>query len=568
MTDILNAEKLDQIRKDVTSNLASFTKEFVSLYKSALIEDALQNSGGSGGGDDEGEGENERQLLVRPEAEESNEPLFTAQLVKRGQVRKNWKERFFVVRPDHVIDYYETEDKYKSGGSPKGSINLSGYTVVTNPNQRKQEEKQELAKLFGGNAGEYSKYEPYTLECYHRVKRRWLIKCKDQAQFDEWADILHTCVRNVEAGTLKDELQKEAFDKAVENLRNRLWEALPYGSEVDILTEILANYTWRKRVGDDAFANVPGPANIKVKALAKGFETVYKLVETTVKASWVATMAALDKAKQLVETGFSKVAEQAESTRGTLTDKINDAIEPVVAPMREKVIVPVCTKVAAFLIPRTKEPVASIEPVLEAETAAYCEERATGGNPSMRHIKRSHDKMVQPIEAFSSLEALLTAEEVFGLIPEGVSGVVDNVKEVVDNLQLGDFVMALREATFENTERAAYTFEVSLEDATNGEHSQVQEKQEVVLTQIKEKYHHDARIDVAEAVGEFVGGLVSALVGEPLGAACGGAVEPLDSLIPEPLQEYFSVSGVLEDVIANIIETAASEAVEAAMANE
>jgi hypothetical protein len=31
-------------------------------------------------------------------------------LVKEGGVRKNWKKRFFVVKPNYVVDYYESEE--------------------------------------------------------------------------------------------------------------------------------------------------------------------------------------------------------------------------------------------------------------------------------------------------------------------------------------------------------------------------------------------------------------------------------------------------------------------------
>ena len=37
-------------------------------------------------------------------------PLKTGYLVKQGGVRKNWLRRFFVVRPDFKIEYYEDEE--------------------------------------------------------------------------------------------------------------------------------------------------------------------------------------------------------------------------------------------------------------------------------------------------------------------------------------------------------------------------------------------------------------------------------------------------------------------------
>ena len=58
----------------------------------------------------------------------------------------------------------------------------------------------------------------------------------------------------------------------------------------------------------------------------------------------------------------------------------------------------------------------------------------------------------------------------------------------------------------------------------------------------------------------------TAFVGDKLTESCESAVEPLDSLVPEPMQEFLSIGGILSDVIANTFEEAASEAAKAAFA--
>ncbi len=44
-----------------------------------------------------------------------NDPIRTGYLVKRGAIQKSWKRRFFVVRPNYFVEYYENEDKFKAG---------------------------------------------------------------------------------------------------------------------------------------------------------------------------------------------------------------------------------------------------------------------------------------------------------------------------------------------------------------------------------------------------------------------------------------------------------------------
>jgi len=80
--------------------------------------------------------------MIKLEAQKEPEPLLLAPrpareenfkcgyLVKEGGIRKNWKRRFFVVRPNYTVDYFETEaEAQKPKGKKKGSINLCGYSV-------------------------------------------------------------------------------------------------------------------------------------------------------------------------------------------------------------------------------------------------------------------------------------------------------------------------------------------------------------------------------------------------------------------------------------------------------
>ncbi len=39
--------------------------------------------------------------------------------MKEGAIRKNWKKRYFVVRPNYSIDYYESDTEAKKGDKAK-----------------------------------------------------------------------------------------------------------------------------------------------------------------------------------------------------------------------------------------------------------------------------------------------------------------------------------------------------------------------------------------------------------------------------------------------------------------
>eukprot|EP01147_Barroeca_monosierra_P003724 gene3724-8358_t len=561
MTDVLSAEKLDGIRSDVTDSMAMFTKDFISTFQNLRIKAMMEEKG------DSGEPEDDHQLLSRPHTDTTDDsPLFTGGLVKRGQVRKNWKDRFFVVRADHVIEYYESESKFKSGGSPKGTINLSGYTIVSDPNARKKHEKDELAKMFGGSGtDDYSKYDPFTIECYHRVKRRWLLKCDSEEQFKQWVNICELCARNVRSGALNDPLKKQAFEKASLKLKSHLSVPEMFGTEVDILTGMITESTWNSRVGgDSAFKNIPGPAAMKTKAATKGYETVYKIVEGIVTASWKTTLVAVEQSESKIEAGFSSLKNSACEVESKTSDKIKTTIAPVVDPITEKAVNPLATNLAKYLIKETEEPITSVEPVLEVKTEEYTRERASGKEATLCNIKRDENSMNGSNGSFQRLEAILTAANLLDIVPNGVMSVFDKAKQVIDKLQFADFVIEVREGTFENTERAAYTYEATLDESTGGDLTQATDKREQVFAQVKEKYRHDSVMDRNLAVVNFIVRLLNMIGGDYIREKCSSLVAPLDSLIPDPLKEFITIEGILDSVISSCFENAASKAVEAA----
>lgn len=60
------------------------------------------------------------------------EPLKTGYAAKEGAVVKNWKRRWFVVRPDYSVEYWASEEESKKPkAKPKGVMHLAGYHVNT-----------------------------------------------------------------------------------------------------------------------------------------------------------------------------------------------------------------------------------------------------------------------------------------------------------------------------------------------------------------------------------------------------------------------------------------------------
>ncbi|EGD72077.1 hypothetical protein PTSG_00094 [Salpingoeca rosetta] len=560
-------ERIDRVRDSIKKSLNKFTKDFLILYRSALVNELLRQSAADNAALEGAPTDKvQRQLEQVPASALSKRPLHMETLVKRGNVRHSWKERLFVVRPDHVIAYYASADNYAAGAKPKGTINLCGYDIVRDPNKRKIEVREQHARLFGGDPpDDYTKYEPLTIECYHRVKRRWLIKCKDEEQFERWLDILTTCSRFVSTRSLRDPVECAAFDNASRNLANRLNEFRIYGSEIDILTDTLANYYWRTKIGDGLFSKLPGGPGIKAKAAARGFNSVYALTKSVVTSTWRSNISSIDHANKNLKSTFHTELGTARSVKKELVAKASKITEPKVGEMRTTVIVPLANAVAAYLLPKTQGALRSSEVILDTETAAYCKQIAGGADASactLVNVTRDLNKTAPLMRAFKDMEAGLSDTGMASQVPADTREVAGNVLEVIRALQLSDMVLNMREKTLANLANAAYTFETRFKQA-----GQAQELHSSLLAQVKQEYMHDAQLDAEDVVAAFIVELLSALLVQRLNTQCKDDVVVLSDIVPENLREYLNPVTVFEEGIHEEFKTAAASAVAAARAH-
>jgi hypothetical protein len=89
------------------------------------------------------------------------------------------------VRSDYVVEYYETEEKYKAAAKPKGQMRLSGYQVEANPNKFAMEKLAAVFKELHIEEAvpECKDHKPFTIEMYHPTRRCWFIQCADEAEY-------------------------------------------------------------------------------------------------------------------------------------------------------------------------------------------------------------------------------------------------------------------------------------------------------------------------------------------------------------------------------------------------
>lgn len=425
---------------------------YATNYKSQLVNKLLEEGGAE-------EGEEDGPQLASPPSDDS--PLRTGLVTKRGAVRKNWKQRFFVVKPNFTVDYYESEAKFEAAAKPKGCMVLNGYSVVRDPNARKVDAKTEMYKKLDleEEAGEYTKYEPLTLELFHPSRRRWLMKFTEQADFDSWADTFEECCRKVDGRSTDDEVTCGAYDAAFGKCQEDMGLAdhTYKGSEADMLTDLLYDDVDRKHLGA-VREKLPGQGKMKVMAEGKMSSAVRAICNGLAVASWKTMVTASDASRPKVEEGLGAAIGPVRTAKGDVVGKTTEATSSVTAPVQEKVLVPVAAAIAKPVLLVAQAMFRRAIPVFQAQADAVGEQAAEKGDVQAADLPAASDIKERLSEARGAAgEAADTLGSLMGDAPELPEPVMAAINKIESVLNLKEWMQDTEDMVQSLAQKAIYT---------------------------------------------------------------------------------------------------------------
>jgi len=134
----VDAQTKDEIQEAIKTTLATFTKEYIKSYAVHLVKKIKEDA------------QSEPEDWKLEEREPSKEDRKLGWVIKEGGVfKKAMNRRYMVIRHDHMIDYWATEDDYKAGKKPRGTISLCGYSVNDDANNTLINRLKKLAEKNG-----------------------------------------------------------------------------------------------------------------------------------------------------------------------------------------------------------------------------------------------------------------------------------------------------------------------------------------------------------------------------------------------------------------------------------
>jgi len=293
---------------------------------------------------------------------------------------------------------------------------------------------------------------------------------------------------------------------------------------------------------------VPGAARAKAEKLVEG--TIEKMVDAAVNASWPKAVEVIGKAEGVlvpkIKGQLDKIGAAKQQLVATLQEKIStpigEAIEKVGNPLLEKVL-PLMFK------PLIKSFVAA--PMVLRET--YKEFRESLGHDPMSAKDwkyrcdryyfwwRVRDKVTEP-----ELEPMVMALELLGKLPP------------FNYLNAYGIKYSIASAIEEILENAFYTVSTEPEVMSQLEaKTEPQHVADAAWSMVYEKFCYDSM----QIVRETARSILMDMLGQPIlktvmeAPGISDALTAAQNLIPEPLQEFFSIPATVEEILSGALTT-------------
>jgi len=525
-----------EIQEIIKSVVVTFTLQYTKEYALALVQKIKMEA------NDKPE---EWQLLERPPWSEDYKQGY---LVKEGGIRKNWKKRFFAVRPNYTIDYFETEEEFKKGekAKKKGSISLAGYRVIEDVNDGVLKRLTALAEKMGMNVSDIPKpkeYPPFTLELHHSRRRCYYIQCANEEEFKQWAEQFKTCCRRAWGLKNQEFVHKTAFDNAVRKTRWALgrWGWWSWGgSEEQILSDIISDeIDWK--VMYKIYGKIQGPWMIRNKIRSEILKVLDTMVSAAVTPAWAAMEKAVEEIRPKIEPTIKEMVGPIFKAEADLMEKMKAGAMSIIDPILKEKVTPHLSQIVDVVKSPFKDAYEVAYTLFEEQINKF--EIKGGVNETKKefHHLDWYARSWYMWPALSKIEVLYEPlwalhtifEDIWpwGLIWTGY----DELRTKMDN--------------------AFYTFEQRLIQSMEAEQPA---DPKALVQKIKEGVLADFKSDASKSTLNWYASVLKTIVSPPFQKvvipACETIISPIEDLVPEPLKQFIDPNQMFEDLLDGIID--------------
>lgn len=474
-------------------------------------------------------------------------------LTKEGGSTKSWKKRWFVVKPNYNVEYYENEAAVAKGPkAAKGIINLTGYWVKVDPNESVLGRLRELAKKMGvefDSLPKQKEYPPLTFELYHSRRRCYFITASSKDEFDDWVAQFRTCCWYARGYSLEDEAHLRAFPVAVRKTR---WEMgrwgwyNNYGSEEQVLAEMIADELDYEVMGK-AYSKLQGPYFVRNMLRNKISKLLDQTVLGMVKPSWAGMAKTVETLRPKIEPKIKSSVDPIFKAENDIIEKMKEKVMSIISPLQEEHV----NKHLEKIVENVRKP---MEDAFEEAIKIYEEK-----------IDKFEPKSGQPLDkSFSELDWFPRSYWEMRPATVKTEDMIEGLKElqpIFKDLWPWGVCYNAQSTLREITDNAVYTWEHALlkhcEDGASTPDKEIIDK---LKKQTLEKFRHDAEIATFEFCAKSMRDILVPPFEAVVKPASRSTVEPMAETIPETLAEFIDINKDFEDLYMGMINDSISNA--------
>jgi hypothetical protein len=445
-----------------------------------------------------------------------------------------------------MIDYWATEDDFKAGKKPRGTISLCGYSVNDDANDTLIGRLKKLAEKMGMNFEDLPKLKEYpkgTIEIHHSRRQSYYINFEKDDERKQWVETFKDACRWAYGYKNKDEVHVAAFEEAVRRTR---WSLGSYGywsyggTEEQILSDMISDYLdWK--ILYKVYGKITGPWIIRNTIRNQLLKVLDKTVLAAVTPAWKAMSTVVETARPKIEEKLKPGLEPLFKLQGELVEKIKSGCMSLIDPILKEHVVPHLSKIVAVIK----------SPMVEAFDITYqlWDEKMNeftfeGGKDDAKkkfrdldwypwswNMWKAFDKLDPMYEPLWAMNVIFSDIYPWGLIWQGR----DTLRSKMDN--------------------AFFTFEKRLVEKLEGEEKK---DPKALIDEIKKGVMADYQEDGKKATIEYYREILKSIVMPPFQSkvfpACEAILAPINEALPEAFAEVLDINGMFEDILTGIID--------------
>jgi len=535
----LDGATTDEIKELIKSVLGTFTLNYVKQYTICLAKQILDEASAEPGPD--------WKLMERPPRVDSFKEGWVEK--EGGFFSKKFQKRYFVVRPDYFIDYFEKEEEAKKGdkGKKKGTISLCGYYVNDDANNGIIQRLTKLAEKMGVDLSGLPKpkqYPPNTLELHHSRRQTYYIHVENPEDFKQWVDQMRTCCWRAYGFKNKDEVHIAAFEKAIRETRYKLgrWGYWSYGgTEEQILSDLISDeLDWT--IMGKVYSKLNGSWTVRNAVRNQVIKAIDKMVLVAVTPAWKAMDATVKEIRPKIEPKMREAIEPIGKAKLEVMTKIKDACMSVINPILKEHVVPHLQKIVDVIQSPMNDAFMESYKLFDSEFVGKFEAKTTVDENKkefrtldyyphgwkMYDVTRKADVMYDPLWALNI---------------------------IFPDIYPWSLIWTAHDVLRSKMDNAIYTFEEKLvEEQAKDDKADMKAVADKLRSVVLDQYREDGTLARILYYKDILKAIVMPPFNKLVFPAAESLLEPINSVIPDPVKEFIDINEMFQQVVESVID--------------